>query len=96
MKKKRVTAASGDIQQYLIRFKQTIFLIRGTKMTQPKKAAATSKIVKGKIKKTSAAVKTPPAAFPIVGIGASAGGLEALEQFLANVPENCGMAFVVI
>ncbi|WP_246545768.1 chemotaxis protein CheB [Pelotalea chapellei] len=34
--------------------------------------------------------------FPIVGIGASAGGLEALEQFLANVPPGSGMAFVVI
>lgn len=36
------------------------------------------------------------AKFPIVGIGASAGGLEALEQFLANVPKNSGMAYVVI
>ena len=34
--------------------------------------------------------------FPIVGIGASAGGLDALEQFFQNVPENSGMAFVVI
>lgn len=34
--------------------------------------------------------------FPIVGIGASAGGLEALEQFLGKVPETCGMAFVII
>ncbi len=34
--------------------------------------------------------------FPIVGIGASAGGLEALELFLANVPENSGMAFVIV
>ncbi|HZY24636.1 MAG TPA: chemotaxis protein CheB, partial [Bacteroidales bacterium] len=34
--------------------------------------------------------------FPIVGIGASAGGLEALEQFLRNVPENTGMAYVVV
>jgi len=34
--------------------------------------------------------------FPIVAIGASAGGLEALEQFFENVPLNCGMAFVVI
>ena len=34
--------------------------------------------------------------FPIVGIGASAGGLEALEQFLGHVPENSGMAFVII
>ena len=34
--------------------------------------------------------------FPIVGIGASAGGLEALEQFLGNVPEKSGMAYVVV
>jgi two-component system, chemotaxis family, CheB/CheR fusion protein len=34
--------------------------------------------------------------FPIVGIGASAGGLEAFEQFLGGVPAHCGMAFVVI
>jgi two-component system CheB/CheR fusion protein len=34
--------------------------------------------------------------FPVVGIGASAGGLEALEQFIENVPENSGMAYVVI
>ena len=35
-------------------------------------------------------------AVPIVGIGASAGGLEALEQFFVNVPPDCGMAFVVV
>jgi len=34
--------------------------------------------------------------FPIVGIGASAGGLEALELFLSNVPSGSGMAFVII
>jgi len=34
--------------------------------------------------------------FPIVGIGASAGGLEALELFLANVPQGSGMAFVIV
>jgi len=34
--------------------------------------------------------------FPIVGIGASAGGLEALEQFFSNMPKDNGMAFVVI
>ena len=34
--------------------------------------------------------------FPIVGIGASAGGLEALEQFFGNMPVDSGMAFVVI
>jgi two-component system CheB/CheR fusion protein len=34
--------------------------------------------------------------FPIVGIGASAGGLEALEQFLRHMTENSGMAFVIV
>ncbi|HEX9151323.1 MAG TPA: chemotaxis protein CheB, partial [Flavobacterium sp.] len=34
--------------------------------------------------------------FPVIGIGASAGGLEALELFFKNMPNNSGMAFVVI
>ncbi len=34
--------------------------------------------------------------FPIVGIGASAGGLEAFEQFFTNMPPDKGMAFVLI
>jgi two-component system CheB/CheR fusion protein len=34
--------------------------------------------------------------FPIVGIGASAGGLEAFTQFLENLPDDTGMAFVFI
>ena len=33
---------------------------------------------------------------PIVGIGASAGGLEALEQFLSHVPAGSGLAFVIV
>ena len=37
-----------------------------------------------------------PRPFPIVAIGASAGGLEALEQFLGHVPADSGMACVVI
>lgn len=32
----------------------------------------------------------------IVGIGASAGGLEALQQFFQHMPENSGLSFVVI
>ena len=35
-------------------------------------------------------------AFPIAGIGASAGGLEALEQFLGHVPEGSGIAYVIV
>ncbi len=36
------------------------------------------------------------ASFPIIGIGASAGGLEALEHFLRHVPKESGMAFVIV
>lgn len=50
-----------------------------------------------KAKKT----KTPVAVierqnFPVVGIGASAGGLEALEGFFLKVPQDAKIAFVVI
>ena len=42
----------------------------------------------------------PPASagrgFPIVGIGASAGGLEALESFLRHLPDKSGLGFVVV
>ena len=34
--------------------------------------------------------------FPIVGIGASAGGLEAFQQLLDNLPSDTGMAFVLV
>jgi two-component system CheB/CheR fusion protein len=34
--------------------------------------------------------------FPIVGLGASAGGLEALEGFFTAMPADTGIAFVVI
>ncbi len=36
------------------------------------------------------------AACPIVGIGASAGGLEALVQLLEHVPKDSGMAYVIV
>lgn len=32
----------------------------------------------------------------IVGIGTSAGGLNALDQFFKNVPDNSGLAFIVV
>jgi two-component system CheB/CheR fusion protein len=34
--------------------------------------------------------------FPVVGIGASAGGLEPIRIVLKDLPTNTGMAFVVI
>ena len=54
----------------------------------------------GKKRDKSSPKDTPPGQesllFPIAGIGASAGGLEALEQFLQHVPENSGIAFVIV
>ena len=35
-------------------------------------------------------------AFPIVGIGASAGGIEALEHFFRGMPEAPGLGFVIL
>lgn len=37
-----------------------------------------------------------PPGFPVVGIGASAGGLEALCDLLDHLPADTGMAFVVV
>jgi chemotaxis methyl-accepting protein methylase/signal transduction histidine kinase len=37
-----------------------------------------------------------PTAFPIVGIGASAGGLDAFKKFFSAMPAESGMAFVLI
>jgi two-component system CheB/CheR fusion protein len=34
--------------------------------------------------------------FPVVGIGASAGGIPALQTFFKGMPADCGMAFVVV
>ncbi len=34
--------------------------------------------------------------FPIVGVGASAGGLEAFETFFQMMPEESGVAFILV
>jgi two-component system, chemotaxis family, CheB/CheR fusion protein len=34
--------------------------------------------------------------FPIIGIGASAGGIDAFHSFFKHMPTDCGMAFVMI
>jgi two-component system CheB/CheR fusion protein len=38
----------------------------------------------------------PSAEFPVVGIVASAGGLEAFKKFFAQLPADSGMAFVLV
>lgn len=56
-------------------------------------------MTKSKISPQTASQKTEPdsrADFPVVGIGASAGGLEALEKFFQHCPCDSGMAFVLV
>jgi two-component system CheB/CheR fusion protein len=57
---------------------------------------STHKPASAETSKAKSPAKTDSSQFPIVGIGASAGGLEALEQFFGNMPKDNGMAFVVI
>lgn len=45
---------------------------------------------------TTTGVAAPPEPFHVVGIGASAGGLEALEQFFERVPEDSRLCFIVV
>ncbi|MFZ0883472.1 MAG: chemotaxis protein CheB [Candidatus Acidiferrales bacterium] len=44
----------------------------------------------------SSAIASAPATFPVVGIGASAGGLEAFTELLRYLPEKTGMAYVLV
>ncbi|MDW7730482.1 MAG: chemotaxis protein CheB [Bacillota bacterium] len=65
-------------------------------MAKKMKADSQAKICPGDMSHSSLEVEKPEAGFPIIGIGASAGGLEALELFLKNVPEDSGMAFIIV
>jgi two-component system CheB/CheR fusion protein len=62
---------------------------RGTKKTNPQSLAPV-------LSPVASAENTMDAAFPIVGIGASAGGLAAFEAFFSSMPAEPGMAFVLV
>ena len=47
-------------------------------------------------KEGSTAKAAPRTTFPVVGIGASAGGLEACQILLKALPDNLGMAYVFL
>ncbi len=47
-------------------------------------------------KKQSNPERSTPQGFPIVGVGASAGGFDALRRLLEAMPEKPGVALVVI
>ncbi len=85
-------------------------MVKKAKAAKPSRQAATKPAKAGKAANGTKAAKTAKPAgnskpapassaslsFPVVGIGASAGGLEALEQFLTHVPAGSGMAFVIV
>src|SRR6266567_736643 len=78
--------------QILLTFNEdtdTMPLMKKT-LQAPTRAAAAGKAPR------DAALRPEHPPFPIVGLGASAGGLEALEQFLRQVPKESGLAFVII
>ncbi|MEJ2703607.1 MAG: CheR family methyltransferase [Sedimentisphaerales bacterium] len=69
------------------------------KKKEVKKAPAPRKTVKAKsdpASKQADSASRVKQSFPIVGIGASAGGLEAIEGFFAHTPSDIGIAFVII
>jgi two-component system, chemotaxis family, CheB/CheR fusion protein len=62
-----------------------------------KKAPAREKPANAKADPSMEAEPTPEShGFPIVGVGASAGGYEAFSEMLKTLPENTGMAFVFV
>jgi two-component system CheB/CheR fusion protein len=70
----------------------------GRRTKQERAPAATGGSSPGRGRRSVAAAGTgaAPLAFPIVGVGASAGGLDAFTQLLTHVPADSGMAFVFI
>jgi len=65
-----------------------------TKKTAKKKPGVKKKapVTKVPARQTKGAAKPQEAdGFPIVGLGASAGGLEALEAFLTHMPPDSGI-----
>ncbi|SLM31643.1 CheR methyltransferase, SAM binding domain protein [Desulfamplus magnetovallimortis] len=49
----------------------------------------------GKMNTNSSGKQNGNLTFPVIGIGASAGGLEAITEFFSSVPEKSGLSFIV-
>ena len=74
--------------------------VKGSKERKPKIPTVTSQddLLRSAVDVENAPKISPETAFPIVGIGASAGGLAAFEAFFSGLPAGVetGMAFVLI
>ena len=60
---------------------------KASKISRPKNSVTSAKAASASVKKRASKPSNAHPEFPIVGIGASAGGLEALELFFSNVPQ---------
>jgi two-component system CheB/CheR fusion protein len=65
-------------------------------MTSQKKTGATPVAAGGKAGRSKNARELKPHGGLIVGIGASAGGLEAFKAFFAHMPADSELAFVLV
>jgi two-component system CheB/CheR fusion protein len=67
--------------------------------TMPKSPTRKAKTARPPASRRIAPARGPPRDsndFPIVGIGASAGGLDACRNFLDALPPDCGMSFILV
>src|SRR5579872_3655125 len=94
-KKKRIkpgrTSASQEIRSSLR--SEVLSTTLEPKRTVTVSAATTSA---GPAAVSESQEPTPAKTFPVVGIGASAGGLEAFTSFLRALPADTGMTFVLV
>lgn len=65
-------------------------------LTVPVTVPGTDHPVSAPAIRPSSVQNKPAHDFPIIGIGSSAGGLTAVEQFFLHMPPDAGMAFVLI
>ncbi|MFA5376255.1 MAG: chemotaxis protein CheB [Dehalococcoidia bacterium] len=70
--------------------------MKKTKTISPDNKSAQDPLNKNSVPKKAPKTPTPKPSFPIIGIGASAGGLEAFELFFKTMPVDSGMAFVLV
>jgi two-component system CheB/CheR fusion protein len=71
-------------------------MLASKKPPKPSRSSSSGKRGRGRRSGESIPAPAEEAEFLVVGIGASAGGLQALQQFFSRMPDDPGMAFVVV
>ena len=99
---KGITVAVGSVERHVIRAVADGPTGRSFVKKQSAKLAASGlpkvkRPVRSTATKKSAPTEQPlKAPYPIVGVGASAGGLEAFQELLHALPADTGMGFVLV